>query len=107
MDPERYIRVEVAYALPERQLVLPVEVPSGTTALEAVRLSGIEEQFPGIDLAISRLGVFGKLCKPDRILAPGDRVEIYRPLKADPKARRRERAAEGGTIGRGPRNPGD
>lgn len=105
MEPERFIRVEVAYALPERQLVVPVEVPTGTTALEAVRLSGIEEQFREIDLETNRLGVFGKLCAPDRILAAGDRVEIYRPLKADPKARRRERAAEGGTIGRGRRGP--
>jgi putative ubiquitin-RnfH superfamily antitoxin RatB of RatAB toxin-antitoxin module len=90
---DRYFRVEVAFATPERQLIVPVEVPAGTTAIEAVRLSGIEEQFPEIDLATNRMGVFGKLCKPERLLAPGERVEIYRPLKADPKAVRRERAA--------------
>jgi putative ubiquitin-RnfH superfamily antitoxin RatB of RatAB toxin-antitoxin module len=92
--PNRYFRVEVAFATPERQLILPVEVPAGTSAIEAVRLSGIEEQFPEIDLAKNRMGVFGKLCKPERLLAPGDRVEIYRPLKADPKVVRRERAAK-------------
>ena len=90
---DRYFRVEVAFATPERQVIVPVEVPAGTTAIEAVRLSGIEEQFPEIDLATNRMGVFGKLCKPERLLAPGERVEIYRPLKADPKAVRRERAA--------------
>ncbi len=100
MDPDnpaaddRYFRVEVAFATPERQLIVPVEVPVGTTAIEAVRLSGIEEQFPEIDLEKNRMGVFGKLCKPERSLAPGDRVEIYRPLKADPKVVRRERAAK-------------
>ena len=90
---DRYFRVEVAFATPERQVIVPVEVPAGTTAIEAVRPSGIEEQFPEIDLATNRMGVFGKLCKPERLLAPGERVEIYRPLKADPKAVRRERAA--------------
>jgi hypothetical protein len=91
---DRYFRVEVAYATPRKQLIVPVEVPAGTTAIEAIRLSGIEEQFPEIDLASNRMGVFGKLCKPERPLAPGERVEIYRPLKVDPKAVRRERAAK-------------
>ena len=98
------IQVEVAYARPERQLILKVEVPAGTTAVEAVRLSGIEEQFPEIDLAENRLGVFGKLCKADRLLNAGDRVEVYRPLLADPRAARRERAATGKNTGKGGRN---
>ena len=93
------IEVEVAYALPERQLILKVEVPRGSTAIEAVRLSGIEEQFPEIDLGKNRLGVFGKLCKPERTLQPGDRVEIYRPLIVDPRAARRELAAAGKSMG--------
>jgi uncharacterized protein len=87
------IEVEVAYALPERQLILKLEVPQGTTAIEAVRLSGIEEQFPEIELGKNRLGVFGKLCKPERTLQPGDRVEIYRPL-------------DRGSAGRAPRTGG-
>jgi uncharacterized protein len=101
------IIVEVAYARPERQLVLKVEVPPGTTAIEAARLSGIEEQFPEINLATNRLGVFGKLCKPDRLLDAGDRVEIYRPLLADPRAARRELAAAGKSMGKGGRDDGD
>jgi putative ubiquitin-RnfH superfamily antitoxin RatB of RatAB toxin-antitoxin module len=94
MAPDDFIDVEVAYATPERQLIVPVEVPAGASAIEAIRLSGIEEQFPEIDLTTQRIGVFGKLCKPERVLARGERVEIYRPLKADPKAVRRARAAQ-------------
>ena len=94
------IEVEVAYALPERQLILKVEVPVGASAIEAVRLSGIEEQFPEIELGKNRLGVFGKLCKPERMLQPGDRVEIYRPLIVDPRAARRELAAAGKSMGK-------
>lgn len=97
-EPE-FIHVEVAYALPERQLVVAVEVPAGTTAIEAVRLSGIEEQFPGIDPDASPLGVFGKRVRPGQVLAQGDRVEIYRPLQADPKVVRRELAAMGRSMG--------
>lgn len=101
---EETIHIEVAYAQPQRQLILQLEVPRGTTAIEAVRLSGIEEQFPEIVLGRNRLGVFGKLCKDDRPLNPGDRVEIYRPLLVDPRDARRELAAAGrsmGTRGRG------
>lgn len=101
---DQTIEVEVAYALPERQLILKVEVPLGSTAIEAVRLSGIEEQFPGIALGKNRLGVFGKLCKPERMLQPGDRVEIYRPLIVDPRAARRELAAAGKSMGKAGRD---
>lgn len=94
------IEVEVAYATPERQLILKVEVPQDTTAAEAIRLSGIEEQFPEIDLGKSRIGIFGKLCKTDRVLRSGDRVEIYRPLLVDPRVARRELAAAGKTMGK-------
>ena len=100
MSQDEFIPVEVAYARPERQLILSVEVPSGTTAQEAIRLSGIEEEFPEIDLAKNRIGVFGKLCKPDRVLQAGERVEIYRPLTADPKQVRRELAASGKSLGK-------
>jgi len=98
------ILVEVAYACPERQLILEVEMPRGTTAIEAVRLSGIEEQFPEIDLDANRLGIFGKLCKNDRPLNAGDRVEIYRPLLVDPRAARRELAAAGKSMGKSGRD---
>lgn len=89
------IKVEVAYALPEKQLIRALEVPTGTTALEAVTLSGIEEAFEELTINdSSRLGIFGKAVKSDQVLAAGERVEIYRPLLIDPKEVRKKRAAE-------------
>ena len=92
--------VEVAYATPGKQLIVTVEMPAGATAAEAVRLSGIEEHFPNIDLENDPLGIFGRKVKRNRELRPGDRVEIYRPLEADPKTVRRELAKLGKSIGR-------
>ena len=87
--------VEVAYALPDRQLIRVVTVPEGTTASEAVILSGIEGEFEELTLGDSpKLGIFGKAIKEDRVLKPGERVEIYRALKVDPKEVRKRRAAE-------------
>ena len=86
------LHVEVAYAEPRHQMIIPLDVPEGTTLIEAVKLSGILDEFPRIDLDKNRVGVFGKLGKPDQPLRDGDRVEIYRPLIADPKEVRRERA---------------
>jgi len=98
------ITVEVAYALPERQLIRALDVAPGTTALEAAQQSGIEQEFPGLVIdAGSPLGIFGHAVPPQQPLKAGDRVEIYRPLKADPKAARKARAEkakarrEGGT----------
>lgn len=89
------IKVEVAYALPEKQLIRALEVPTGTTALEAVTLSGIEEAFDELTINdSSRLGIFGKAVKSDYVLTAGERVEIYRPLLIDPKEVRKKRAAE-------------
>jgi len=93
------IPVEVAYALPDRQALLPLMVPAGTTAMEAVQRCGILDLFPEINLQENRIGVFGRLCAGDRVLEAGDRVEIYRPLVADPKEVRRRLAAEGRTMG--------
>jgi hypothetical protein len=87
------IRVEVAYALPERQAILALDVAPGTTALEAARQSGITDKFEGIDLDSAKMGIFGKVVSPQQILQEGDRVEIYRPLIADPKEVRKARAA--------------
>ena len=89
------MRVEVAYARPDLQVVLEMELAEGATAMEAILASGILERFPEIDFARNGLGVYGRLAPPERILRPGDRVEIYRPLLADPKAGRRLRAARG------------
>ena len=92
MDDTSKIKVEVAYALPEHQVIIPVQVEQGTTAEQAVHLSGVLQQFPEIDLASNKLGVFGKICKPDTVLRERDRVEIYRELIADPKESRKRRA---------------
>jgi len=95
------ILVEVAYALPQQQVIIPVKVSEDVTAEQAVRASGILQKFPEIDLAQNRLGIFGKLAKNDTVLRERDRVEIYRPLIADPKEIRRQRAAEGKVMKKG------
>lgn len=88
------IHVEVAFARPDKQMIVPVDVAEGTTAKEAVEKSAITEHFPEIDLENAKLGIFGKAQKPDTVLKAGDRVEIYRPLIADPKESRRRRAED-------------
>jgi putative ubiquitin-RnfH superfamily antitoxin RatB of RatAB toxin-antitoxin module len=99
MASDSKIKVEVVYALPQKQTLLALEVAVGTTVIEAVRASGILESYPEIDIANSKLGIFGRMAKADEVLQPGERVEIYRPLKADPKEVRRRLAAEGKTMG--------
>ncbi len=103
MEKPEIIPVEVAYALPDEQVILELEAVAGITAEEAIRQSGILERYPEIDLDKNRIGVFGKLCKKDRVLRAHDRVEIYRPLIADPKEVRRKRAAEGKATKKGVR----
>ena len=96
------IRVEVAFACPDDQEILSLMVKKGTTLEQAIQLSGILERFPQIDLATSKkFGIFGKLSKGDTELKEGDRVEIYRPLIADPKEVRRKRAEEGKVMTKG------
>ncbi len=95
------IKVEVAYALPDSQVIIPLDVEEGATAEQAIRKSGILDRFPEIDLSNVKIGVFGKLTKLDSPLRPKDRVEIYRPLKADPKEVRKRRAAEGKKMKKG------
>lgn len=94
------IAVEVACALPGRQRILALRVPRGTTALAAVGLSGIAALFPEVRIDPARIGIFGQLLGARGlppadcyVLEPGDRVEIHRPLIADPKEARRRRAA--------------
>lgn len=88
------IRVEVVYARPNRQRLIPLKVPEGTTMLEAVRLSGIAGLFADLEPASAPMGVFGEVepAPATRVLRDGERVEIYRPLQIDPKAARRARA---------------
>lgn len=95
------IYVELVYALPTEQLLLKSEVPKGTTIAEAVKLSGILGKFPEIDLEKGKFGIFGKLSKVDTVLREKDRIEIYRPLIADPKEVRRKRAEEGKVMKKG------
>lgn len=98
---ENEIMVEVAYALPHEQLIVPVKVKQGITAEQAIAASGIIKQFPEIDLAINKIGIFGKLSRLDAPLRHLDRVEIYRPLIADPKEVRKQRAADGKAMKKG------
>lgn len=86
------MRVEVAYARPDRQRLVTVELAAGATARDAVRASRLEKEFPEIDCERAPLGVFGRACSDDTVLRAGDRVEIYRPLEVDPKEARRRRA---------------
>lgn len=96
MEGDEFMAVEVAYARPDVQVIIPLKVREGATIEEAVQQSGILERFAEIDLKTNKVGVFGKLGKPQTVLKPGDRVEIYRGLIADPKEVRRKRAAKKG-----------
>jgi len=86
------LHVEVAYALRERQALVAVEVEEGATIEEAIERSGILEAFPEIDLQQAKVGIFGRPVALDEQIRGGDRVEIYRPLIADPKEVRRRKA---------------
>ncbi len=89
------IAVEVVYAGPERQELVGLQLPPGSTLLQAVLASGFMQKFPEIDLRQNKVGIFGRIGKIDTPLREHDRVEIYRPLIADPKEVRRQRAALG------------
>lgn len=95
------IRVEVVYALPQKQEIFAVTLPVGATVLQAIEASGVLQKCPEIDLAKNKFGVFAKLVKADAALRDRDRVEIYRPLIADPKEVRKQRAAEGKIMKKG------
>lgn len=99
MSDVEMITVEVAYALLHKQKIIELLVEPGTTALQAVERSGIVDVFPEIDIASAKMGLFGQALgtkgmkkAPEYIVQPGDRIEIYRPLQADPKEVRRKRA---------------
>jgi uncharacterized protein len=89
------MNIEVAYALEDKQTLLSLEVEEGVTLKQAIELSGILDSYPQIDLLKDKTGIFGKITKLDAVLRDQDRVEIYRPLIADPKQVRKERAAQG------------
>ena len=92
------ISVEVVYALPQKQEILSLKLRSGAQVSEAIERSGILRDFPEIDLASAKVGIYGKQVKLDAVLRDKDRIEIYRPLIADPKEIRRKRAAEGKEV---------
>ena len=87
------IEVEVAYARPDQQEVFVIRCMPGVTIEQVILQSAILRRFPEIDLAHNKVGIFGRLCALDARVRPGDRVEIYRALIADPKEVRRQRAA--------------
>ncbi len=94
------LNVEVAYALPERQFLQKLRVPIGTAVEQAIVASGVLQQYPQLDLAVSKVGIWNRVVKLDQRLAEGDRVEIYRPLIADPKEVRKMRAERAKKEGR-------
>lgn len=88
------IQVEVAYANPHRQINIALMLDVGAVVRDAIQEAGILAEFPEIDLATNKVGIFGKIATLDTILQAGDRVEIYRELVCDPKELRRRRASE-------------
>jgi len=86
------MRVEVVFALAEKQALLVVEVPDGSTVGAAIENSRLARQFPEIDTGELQAGVWGKPVDRDHIVREGDRVELYRPLEMDPRDARRLKA---------------
>jgi hypothetical protein len=92
--PEEEITIEVVYASKTRQFLKSLKVATGTTVIEAILASGVSEEFPELDIASARLGIFSRFVEKDSLLNSNDRVEIYRPLIIDPKEARRQRATK-------------
>jgi len=88
------IAVEVAFARIDQQLIIPLQVKVGASVADVIEQSGVVDLFPEIDLMHHKVGIFGKVCSLEQLLRSGDRIEIYRPLKVDPKESRRQRAAK-------------
>ncbi len=101
-DPR--ITIEVVFAKPGEQVLEQLHVPVDATVEAVIRSSGLLERFPEIDLATNKVGIFGKATKLSAGLHEGDRIEIYRPLIADPKEARKKRAAEGKAMKKGARD---
>lgn len=86
------IQIEVAYALPEEQFLFTEEVKKESTVGQALAASKLLAEFPNLN--IDKVGIFGKLVSPETVLRAGDRIEVYRPLKADPRDRRRAKVEQ-------------
>ena len=95
------LHIEIAYATPEQQMILELQVATDSSPREVVLQSNIDTYFPEIDKQNCDLGIFGKAIRGDYKLENGDRIEIYRPLLADPKEVRKRRAAEGMRMKKG------
>ncbi len=95
------LHIEVVYALPAKQQLVALQLPAGSSVRQAIDASGLLQKHPEIDLTKNKIGIFAKLTRPDAVLRDGDRVEIYRPLIADPKEVRKQRAAEGKVMKKG------
>lgn len=102
-DEQPSINVEVVYAMAQKQVVRKVNVDAGTTLGAAIVQSGIMMDFPDLELENAKVGVYGKAVSMVTVIKEGDRIEIYRPLIADPKEVRRRRAAEGKAMKKGGR----
>ena len=92
---DKLLNIEVAYATPDKQKIVSLQVEPGSDPRQVIATSGIAEFFPGVDFDSCDIGVFGKKIPPGYDLLEGDRIEIYRPLIADPKEVRKQRAAQG------------
>ncbi|EGV33604.1 Protein rnfH [Thiorhodococcus drewsii AZ1] len=89
-----YLQISIAYVGASEQFQRDLEVRVGTSVEESIEQSGVLARFPEIDLGVNKIGIFGKLAKLNQVPQDGDRIEIYRPLIADPKAARKQRAAD-------------
>jgi putative ubiquitin-RnfH superfamily antitoxin RatB of RatAB toxin-antitoxin module len=92
------IHVEVVLAMPERQELLGLDIASGSSVADAIEQSALIDRFDGVELDLSMVGIFGRKVSAGQVLRDGDRVEIYRPLIADPKEKRRQRAIKQAEI---------
>lgn len=97
-NPDHEIQVQICYAKPGEYALEECRVPRGATVHDAIKLSGIVARLPEIDLTVCRVGIYGKLKSLDTTLRNGDRIEIYRPLLADPKESRRKRAGKKNNV---------
>ena len=93
------LKIEIAYAEPQRVIVKTLSLPAGSCVADALRLASLDPDFTGVDLENSAHGIFGRLTRTEQVLQDGDRIEIYRPLATDPKLARRARANQARRAG--------
>jgi putative ubiquitin-RnfH superfamily antitoxin RatB of RatAB toxin-antitoxin module len=98
--PNTHIAIEITYALPQKQTLLSMHVAPETSVQEAIQKSGILQLHSDIDLSVNKVGIWYKTISLSTVLKSGDRVEIYRPMTADPKEARRLRALKAQEEGR-------